>query len=47
MLSLIYLMMLLGAILVDPKARIIFPFELFELGLIYLVFHVILLFRRE
>ena len=43
----IYLMMYLGGILLDPKARIILAFELLELGKIYLVFHVILLFLRE
>lgn len=45
--SLISLMMFFGAMLLDPKARMIFPLELCELGRIYLVFQVILLFLRE
>ncbi len=33
--------------LLDPKAKMIFPFALFELGTIYFVFHVTLLLLRE
>jgi len=33
--------------LLDPKARIILPLELCELGISYLVFQVILLFFKE
>ena len=33
--------------LLDPKAKIILPLELLELGNISLVFHVILLFFKE
>jgi len=47
MVSLISLMIYLGEILLDPKASIIFPLELLELGNISLVFHVILLFFKE
>jgi len=47
MVNLISLMIYLGAILLDPKASIIFPFELLELGSISLVFQVILLFFKE
>ena len=45
--NLISLMIYLGGMLLDPKARIILAFELLELGRISLVFHVILLFLRE
>ena len=45
--NLISLIISFGKILVPPKARIILPFELLELGSISFVFQVILLFLRE
>lgn len=45
--SLIYLMIFLGDILLDPKAKMILPLELWEKGMIYFVFQVILLFFKE
>ena len=40
-------MIFFGGMLLDPKAKIILALELLELGMIYLVFQVILLFLRE
>ena len=47
MLSLISFMIFLGETLLEPKASMIFPLELCEKDMIYLVFQVMRLFLRE